>query len=1033
MFSVFPELDPEVVSALRERSILCYFFDTSEGIIRWLNDAPGIEVHLGDGKHAIAHEGDRPAELWIVLAGELLLHSKGPSGTSEISGVVSSCRSLNLYSVLRGKPYQYSAIPTHQAQVLRIPLQVLKALLDGRKNALPYLLGITENPVIRQLAKDLEEIGCSKAFRLELLGSIQEEQLTPQSWIVHQKEAVKFTFLVASGAIHAYCKDKKSGKLNPLWQVPFRSWQLWKEGFSGALAPYSFRSLSGTSIWKISRASLQSIDESLPDDFAKYSAWVLKTTAAKANDEEGEDQEEIESLSHLFAGLPGVGRKSPSKYPFVPQNDQMDCGPACLAMVSKWFGNEVSIQYWRSQVQTDREGTSLFDLAKACERNGFVCHAVGLEDIRTVESDLLPIIILRRYHYMVVYHVADKFVVVGDPSLGIRNIPLEEFEEGYERVALLMKPTESFYSIRSPSTPYRHYLELFTGFRKEILLVGVSSAMMVVLAIFPPLLMQIIIDEVLGKKDDNLLVALLGGAVCITFSQALMGYVRSYYLGWLSAKFDFRAGSAFFRKVFTLPYAYFASRHVGDFTRRLSEMERLRKFVTDTLVGTLLDLITLFFYAIVLVLYSPTVALATMLTAPLLLAVSMLFSKRLVNSYLAAFNARAHEESYITDMLKGMALIKSMSAEVAARWRYEEAAVTTLKARYESQKTSNLLGAIIQVIDQSGRFLLMGLGAHLAIKGKMSPGQVLSLSLLVNNVFGPFHGLASSWSSLQELKAVIGRLNDVFLAPSETMRSRTPGAGIRKRKLRGEIEFQNVWFRYGGDSSNWVLRDVSFKIEAGQNVAVVGPSGSGKSTIANLITRLHEPTQGQILIDGRDYREYDVQWLRSQIGIILQETCLFHGSVMENIGFGHPVVNVQKAVESAKLAEAHDFIQKKASGYDYFLTHGGLGLSGGEKQRIALARMLYAAPSILMLDEATAALDGITERALLQSLRSAANGRTILSIAHRYTTVRMSDFALVMRDGKVLGFGTHDQLAQTPGLYSELFGLGSDDQEDAAA
>ncbi|NDG85896.1 MAG: ATP-binding cassette domain-containing protein [Proteobacteria bacterium] len=235
------------------------------------------------------------------------------------------------------------------------------------------------------------------------------------------------------------------------------------------------------------------------------------------------------------------------------------------------------------------------------------------------------------------------------------------------------------------------------------------------------------------------------------------------------------------------------------------------------------------------------------------------------------------------------------------------------------------------------------------------------------------------------------------------------------------MEFQNVWFRYGGEASNWALKNVSFRIEAGKIAALVGPSGSGKSTVGQLLAGLYRPTKGRILIDGRDMSDYDSNWLRKRMGFILQEPSLFSGTIAENIAMASPAPDFAKVEEVAIQADADKFIVGKPNGYQYIISHGGLGLSGGEKQRIAFARALYGEPDVLVLDEATSAMDGISEKAVLESLRG--GHRTMVNIAHRFTTALASDFVIVLDQGELVNVGSHDYLAASCPLYSKLFNL----------
>jgi subfamily B ATP-binding cassette protein HlyB/CyaB len=304
------------------------------------------------------------------------------------------------------------------------------------------------------------------------------------------------------------------------------------------------------------------------------------------------------------------------------------------------------------------------------------------------------------------------------------------------------------------------------------------------------------------------------------------------------------------------------------------------------------------------------------------------------------------------------------------------------------------------------------------MQGEITTGQIISLSIIITSILGPFNNLAHAWAGIQEAKAIAQRLNDIFLAESE---KKPLQDGLVKNDFLGEIEFQDVWFRYGGESNDWALEGVSFKIEAGNSIAIVGPSGSGKSTIGHLLGGLYRPTKGRILIDGRDINDYDHEWLRKKMGFILQEPSLFYGTIGENIAIASMNPDLKRVSLVAESANALEFIFKKPKKMDYLITHGGIGLSAGEKQRIALARALYNNPNILVLDEATSAMDGISEKAVMQSLKG--EYRTIVNIAHRFSTAISSDFVIMLDHGKVHGIGPHDYLAKTNPLYQQLFNI----------
>ncbi len=1008
----------QVLDLLLKQSLLGMVFSSKE-LEQFLIQFPPRKAASGD---CLAQEGNLAAHLLVSVDSDFRLTSKSQSGENTAHGSVKPGRAVNLYSVLRGLPFQYSAIATSNCQYLAIPWASLEPFIARVSGLKEYLALVTENSTVRQMAKDLEEIGCSKQFAIRVLGSIKSIQFAPQTWILQQGEVPTFAFCVQEGAVHAFQKSKNENLIS-LWQVPLRQWQFWKECRVKTASPYCFRSLTSVQLFSIDAAIIRAVRAEFPTDSIKLDD-LLSSLKVRPNPEITEAEQEIESFKDLFPKQVLGKMKFTLRYPFVQQKDQMDCGPACLSMISKCYGNPISVQFWRERVQTSHEGTTLFDLARGAEKNGFICHSIAIEDLEQVDADLLPAIVLRKHHYCVLYKITSKHVILGDPGLGIRRVSHEEFYDGFENALLLLKPEDSFFKIHSTKTRYSHYFTLFHGYKREFLLALICSFILVVFSLFPPVLLQIILDEVLAKKDVRLLGTILAAGAVVLICQGILTWIRAYYVAFISAKIDFVAASAFLRKVFSLPYSFFATRHSGDFTRRLAELERVREFLTNYLMKTVLDIVTLGVYGAMLFYYSPTVAGMTFIAAPMLVGLCMLFSRKLKGSYLEMFNQRTEQDGLFLDLIKGAGLIKSLNAEVAARWRFEERLAGATKSLYEFSKTSASLTAVVSVHNAVSRFGLLGFATYLAIQGKLSPGQVLALAMIVNNIFDPFLSLSNSWAAFQELKISVERLNDVFLTQSEHSSQRgARTSGVRKSSLRGEIEFQDVWFRYGGDSSAWVLKGVSFKVEPGQNVAIVGPSGSGKTTIAQLLSGLYEPTKGQILIDGQDYRSYDPSWLKSQIGYLFQESNLFYGTVMENIAFASPEIDEQRAIASAKLAGAHDFISEKSTGYGYYITHGGLGLSGGQKQRIAIARMLYNNPSVFVLDEATSALDGATERLLVDQLKETTAGKTILSIAHRYSTVLMSDFALIMKEGKLHSFGTHEELQRSNSLYIELFGL----------
>ena len=996
-------------------------------LIEYIQDSSEVDELLGRSEivglragEVLCREGDNAGELFILIDGKLNLFTGSEPRKSSSMGALNPGRSFNLYSVIRGLPYRYGGYAEVDSAVLRVPVSVFQSVFSKVKGLLPYLQNMTENPVFKKLTKEIDELGISRSFKAFFLGSAHVVPFQPQQLLVAEGMESKAIYLVQDGLISASQRgDERS--ISNIWRVQEHIWIGVLECLEGSPSPATYRSSSKSTILRIDRDALLEAKEQYPEDFDLYYKWLMKLEQGGAHEEADEEDDDDTDAETLFADA-CVLTKHPIwfRYPWVQQNDEMDCGPACLAMISKFWGNELTIQFWRQRLQTNQLGTTLFDLAETAEKFGFLTHPIGVESIVDVGNEMLPAIVLRQYHDMVLYRITDEFVIVGDPGSGVRKMSLEEFNEGFEQAVLLLKPVKEFMDFSSPGSKYSHYLRLLAGFGRELGVILGTSVMMVFLALLPAFLLQIIFDKVIAQRDYRLLFILLfvGGAGAVL--SGILNYVRARYIIYVSSKFDFIALSAFFKKFFSLPYDFIASRHVGDFTRRLVEMERLRDFLTSHLLGIVLDLITLGIFAIALFIFNPKILFATFGMCSIMVAVTTVFSKRLTDAYQEVFNKQAVQDSLVTDTLKGVATIKTLNCDVTARWRLEEQIASTLKARNGFSSLSSILGIISESIHEIGIFLLVGMCAFFAMKGDLSAGQVISASVLVTSILGPFNSLAHSWSAIQEAKAIARRLNDVFLADSE--KAVSGHDALVKNEFRGEIEFQDVWFRYGGESNPWALKGVSFKIEAGNSVALVGPSGSGKSTVGQLLGGLYVPTKGRILIDGRDLGDYDPSWLRKRMGFILQEPCLFHGTIAENVAMVSPEIDDQRVKEVVAIADASDFISRKPNTIHYLISHGGIGLSGGEKQRIAFARALYSDPRILILDEATSAMDGISEKAVMQALKG--DHRTIINIAHRFSTATASDFVIVMDHGTIAGVGPHSYLAKTNILYQNLFNLG---------
>lgn len=1000
---------------LRTMSLLSLMFSDEE-ISAIL---PKGSVHSFKQGEVVLIEGTLPESLIIPLSGSVELYSQVGQETI-INGQVQPGRTINTFSLLRNVPYQYSARFKEAGTALVFSVSIITEKLKRHPELKTYLLGMTESHDLRRVSKDIQSLGCSQEFRIHFIANLHAKEFRPQEWLNRPHEVPTESIYLVEGQLTAQKAKVEPGKPVLHIQIPSRTWYGWKTMVEGEASRHLLKSISHGKYLSLSSEKLRFLQENFAEDFDLF--HDSQVSGKQADDEEDDNSEEVD-IESLIKESSKAKRKFWQSLPWVEQSDVMDCGPACMAMISSFYNHKIPIQYWRTQLSTSRDGTSLFDLALTSERNGFTSCALAVEDLSTLEKEFFPAIALRQYHYLVVYSVTSKAITVGDPSLGIVKMKPEEFYKGFENSVLFLKPNEAFFDLPVTGGQYGHYFQLLSGLHKELAVSLSVSLMMVILGLLTPILSQVFLDDILVNRDENLLKIVIGVSLVVTLLQGFLGWARVYYVNYIGIKYSYKAKSIFMKKMLSLNYKFFADRHVGDFTKRLSELDKIKNFLLDSVEVLLVSSLSIVVYTFALFIYSPMIAGTFFAVVPVFFLISWFSGKKLSGLYQTIFKESSELSSQLTDTIKAIPTVKAMTAEVACRWRYEEKFINLCKAERNFTLTGSAIGVIGSFYTSLVNYLIMGLCGYLAIKGDLTPGQVVAVTMISGNILGPLLSISGKLDDAFEIKAAMGRINDILLAPSEGAQNR---GRIRKDQLLGEIEFKDVWFRYGGEGSDWVLKGINFKIEAGQNVAFVGPSGSGKSTIAALIARMFEPTKGQIFIDGRDYLDYEISWLRTQLGILHQESHLFHGTIMENIAFSDPNVDTAKVVMAAERAAAHDFIVKKPNDYNYMISAGGFGLSGGEKQRISLARTLYRDPTILILDEATSALDGIAESSLLGRMKEQVHGTTI-NIAHRYSTVLHSDYALVLLEGRVVGFGTHEDLASENTVYKKLFSLSDEE------
>jgi len=706
------------------------------------------------------------------------------------------------------------------------------------------------------------------------------------------------------------------------------------------------------------------------------------------------------------------------RYPFFTQQSASDCGAACLVMIGRYWGKRFSINRLRELANVSRSGASLQSLAAAAESIGFATRPVKASLDKLAQQPLPAIVHWEGKHYIVVYEISPRQVIVCDPAIGQRVLNCQQFQQGWTGYALLLQPTMLLKDTEEVSNTFWQFFELVKPHWVALLEIFFASVFIQIFGLVTPLFTQLLLDRVVVQGSTLTLNAVGLGLLIFGLFQVAMNGLRQYLLDHTANRIGVSLMVGFIRHTFRLPLAFFESRYVGDIVSRVQENRKIQRFLTGETLSICLDLLTVFMYMGLMFWYSSSMALLVLAIVPPFFLLALLATPLLRRISKEAFNALAAENSYLIESLTGIGSIRSMAIEQTVRWRWEERLHHLTKKTFSRQVIGNQMQVLSSTIQSLGTTGLLWFGAWLVIQNQLTIGQLVAFNMLLGNVIRPFQRLSVLWNQLQEVIISSERINDVLEAEPEEDLQNQPRQCLKQ--LRGHIRFDNVTFRYHPESEVNILENLTLEIQPEQTIALVGRSGSGKTTLAKLILGLYPPTDGNLLIDGHDVNSISLRSLRSQIGVVDQNTFLFGGTIGENISVAHPEASLEEIMEAARLAGAHEFIKNLPRGYDTEIGEGGGLLSGGQRQRLAIARALLGNPRFLIFDEATSSLDAESERIIQNNLNTILQGRTSVIIAHRLSTVRNADLILVLDHGILVESGTHDELIAKKGHYYYL-------------
>ncbi|HTJ56866.1 MAG TPA: peptidase domain-containing ABC transporter [Devosiaceae bacterium] len=601
------------------------------------------------------------------------------------------------------------------------------------------------------------------------------------------------------------------------------------------------------------------------------------------------------------------------------------------------------------------------------------------------------------------------------PAPGLITVALKNFRKRWRGELILAKRS---YALTDPEQPFglRWFLPEIWRQRRLFFDVAVAALFLYALGLATPIFFQLVIDKVLVHQSYSTLAVLTVGIGFALLFDALFVFLRRYLLIYATNRIDIRVATRTFRHLLDLPITFFEQGSAGVLIKHMQQASRIREFMTGRLFLTLLDGLSLFVFVPVLFFYSPPLAMLVLLFSAMIAGVVALlvnpFRKRLA----ALYEAEGSRQGLLVETVHGMRTLKSLAMEPLQRRIWDDRSAQTITTRFRVETISTVAQSATGLLEKLMGVAIVGLGALNVFDGGMTVGALVAFNMLAGRVSGPLVQIVTMVHEYQEVALSVRMLGQVMNQKAERS---DRSVGLRP-EINGSIDFENVSFRYREDGG-LALNDVSFSVPQGSIFGVVGRSGSGKTTVTRLIEGLYPVQEGLIRIGGHDVRELDLSHLRGSVGVVLQDSFLFRGTVRENIAAARPEVSFDRVVAAARLAGAEEFIEQLPRGYDTVIEENAENLSGGQRQRLSIARALITDPRILILDEATSALDPESEAIVRQSIRGIAEGRTVIIVSHRLSTLADAHAILVMDRGRVVDIGPHGQLLTRCTTYRQLW------------
>ena len=712
--------------------------------------------------------------------------------------------------------------------------------------------------------------------------------------------------------------------------------------------------------------------------------------------------------------------KGAAKVPVIMQMEALECGAASLTMILAYYGKWIPLEQVRADCGVSRDGSNAKNVLKAARSYGLVAKGYRYEPEELKKNGKFPCIIHWNFnHFLVLDGFRGNKAVLNDPAKGCYTVPMETFDKSFTGICMMFEPSDTFEPGGKPKSVIDFAKKKLQGAGIAVAFTVITTVIASLIGIIEPAFSRIFIDRLLTGQNPDWFMPFIWALAALSIVQIVISFIQATFSAKINAKIAAVGNTTFMWKVLRMPMEFFSQRMAGDIQQRKASNASVASTLVNTFAPIVIEACMMVFYLVVMIRYSVLLTLVGLLSIVINMLMSSIISKKRVNITRVSMRDSGKLAGATVAGIEMIETIKASGAENGffEKWAGYQASVNTQKVKFA--KLNQYLGMIPQLVSALTNTAVLVIGVYLTMEGQFTVGMVMAFQGFLGSFLGPAQTLISASQTIQEMRSQMERIEDVMEYPTDIvcLNDTMLDENAEYDKLSGNVELKNVTFGYSRLAEP-LIRDFNLTLKPGSRVAFVGTSGCGKSTLSKLISGLYQPWSGEILFDGKPMTKIDRSVFTGSLAVVDQDIILFEDTIANNIKMWDSSIEDFEMIMAARDAQLHEDIMQRDGGYNYKITEGGKDFSGGQRQRMEIARVLAQDPTIIILDEATSALDAKTEYEVVKSIKD--RGITCIVVAHRLSTIRDCDEIIVMDHGNVVERGTHDELYALGGFYTKL-------------